>query len=682
MIPTTIKFGPVPGWAILWVAFLAAVGACLWGVTTLVRLLLLGRPENRFDQIPKRLWRVAVYILAQRRMLEEPLVGIPHLLIFYGFLVFLLSTTGMLVKGLMPGLPIPALEENWLFAPIVDIFAVLVLAGLVVSSFRRFVLRPAGLQRTVDASIVNALIALLMASFLLAEAFRLMSPPSIAPGAPSGGLKAAATIGTPFGAWLAGALGGFPALAAHALTLYQVFWWSYILIVLGFLVCLPYSSHFHLVAAPFSVFFSRLEPPGRLRDAAIVEGGIGAGRLNELTWRQLLAALACAECGRCERACPSFQVGEPCSPRQLVHDLKVQLFRCRKARKAMMSGIAPAALDEELCLLEGLIGRNELWSCTTCRSCADRCPVFNEHLSITIDLRRRLVERGEIDKRLGEALRNLGRYGNSFGLSERKRAIWTQGLDFKPKDARKQPVQWLWYLGEYNCYHPALQPITRSLARVLQTAEVDYGILYEAERNSGNDTRRVGEEGLFELLRERNLAVLRAATFGDLFSTDPHVYNTLKNEYPNLNQGQRRIMHYTELLAELLAKGQLHPARRLGYRVTYHDPCHLGRYNGVYDAPRAVLQALGLQVKEMPRSRSLSFCCGGGGGRLWMEEIGEVHSRPSESRVREAASLDGVETLVVACPKDYVMFSDAVKTTGLEGKLAVKDLTELVAQAI
>jgi Fe-S oxidoreductase len=306
---------------------------------------------------------------------------------------------------------------------------------------------------------------------------------------------------------------------------------------------------------------------------------------------------------------------------------------------------------------------------------------MNEHMSIMVDLRRRLVERGEVDTRLEEALRNLARYGNSFGQSERKRAVWTQGLDFKPKDARKEPVEWLWYLGEYACYHPALEGITRSLARVLRAAEVDYGILYEAERNSGNDTRRVGEEGLFELLREKNLATLKKARFSNLFSTDPHVYNTLKNEYPDLNHGQHPVYHYTELLASLIERGQLKLTGKLPCRVTYQDPCYLGRYNGVYDAPRRVLRALGVKLVEMPRSRGNSLCCGGGGGRVWMEEIGEVHSRPSESRVREAAALEDVQFLAVACPKDYVMFTDALKTTGLEGRLAIKDLTELVAEA-
>lgn len=666
MVPTAAKLGPIPAWFFLWLVFLAAVGIFAWRVTYLIRLLRLGRADNRFDQIPARIKRVIAYVFGQLRLLEEPLVGIPHLFIFYGFVVFLLATTSMLIQGLFPGLHIPTVDENRFFAPVLDLFAVLVLAGLAVSSFRRYVLRPAGLQLTIDAAIVNSLIAALMLTFLFAGTFQILSV--------QGESAAWRPVEQQLAAWLA----GVSTLQENALTFFQVFWWLHLLIVLSFLVYLPYSKHMHLLAAPFSVFFSQLGQPGQVALSAATEGHMGAERLEEFTWRQLLSAFACAECGRCERACPSHQCSEPCSPRQLIHNLKVQLLHYGPE---LLSKARATADGGEPALIGGLISPAELWSCTTCLACAEHCPVFNEHLSIMVDLRRRLIERGIVDTRLNEALANLGRYGNSFGQSERKRAVWTQGLGFKPKDARKEKVEWLWYLGEYNCYHPLLQGVTRSMARVLQTGQVDFGILYEAERNSGNDARRVGEEGLFEMLREKNTAVLQKAQFHNLLSTDPHVYNVLKNEYPDINHGRHPVFHYSELLADLLSSGKLTVTNPLSYRVTYHDPCYLGRYNHVYDAPRRVLHSLGVHLKEMPRNRSSSLCCGGGGGRVWMAEVGEAQSRPSESRVREAASLPGVQMLVVACPKDYVMFSDALKTTGLEGKLVIKDLAELVEEA-
>ncbi|MFB3922241.1 MAG: heterodisulfide reductase-related iron-sulfur binding cluster [Terriglobia bacterium] len=667
MVPTNAHLGPIPAWVILWVALAAAVGLFAWRVVFLVRLLGLGRPELRWDHVLERVKRVMIYVFGQRRMLDEPLVGIPHVFIFYGFLVFLLATSGMLLQGLLPGLPIPRLEENRYFAPVIDIFAAVVLIALAVTSFRRFILRPEGLQQTWDATFVNILIASLMVTYLGASSF---------------GIVASATessVWTPVASGLADWFGGSEALRQSAATIQTACWWAHVLIVLFFLAYLPYSKHLHLLASPFSVFFSRLDPHGRLPASAEAGERLGAERLEEFTWRQLLSAFACAECGRCERACPSHDCGEPCSPRQLIHNLKVQLL---EYGPALLKRARATADGGEPALIGGLIAEKELWACTTCLACAEHCPVLNEHLSIMVDLRRRLVERGALDGRLQESFANLQRYGNSFGQSERKRAVWTQGLEFKPKDARKEPVEWLWYLGEYACYHPALQDSTRSLARVLHAAGLDFGILYEAERNTGNDARRAGEEGLFELLRDKNTATLQKAKFNNIFSTDPHVYNTLKNEYPDLNHGRHRVHHYTELLADLVDRGRLKITRPLNYHVTYHDPCYLGRYNGVYDAPRRVLKALGVNLKEMPRSRRDSFCCGGGGGRVWMEEMGEAHSRPSENRVKEAAALAGVEILVVACPKDYVMFTDALKTTGLEGRMVVRDLIDLVAETV
>jgi Fe-S oxidoreductase len=294
-------------------------------------------------------------------------------------------------------------------------------------------------------------------------------------------------------------------------------------------------------------------------------------------------------------------------------------------------------------------------------------------------MRRHLVIEGRVDAELQDALANLGRYGNSFGKSARARARWSKKVEPKIKDARKEPVEYLWFVGDYASYNPSLTEITQMTAEVFQKAGLDFGLLYDSEQNTGNDVRRVGEEGLFEMLAEKNVAALAQCDYQAIVTTDPHSYNTLKNEYPP--NGGQPVLHYAELLDEMLASGQLRFSKKLDGKVTYHDPCYLGRYNDVYDAPRQVIAATGCQLVEMPRHGDRALCCGAGGGRIWMEE-GEVDERPSESRVREAAELEGVETLVVACPKDVSMFRDAVKTTGLEGRLVVKDLIELVHELL
>jgi Fe-S oxidoreductase len=288
-----------------------------------------------------------------------------------------------------------------------------------------------------------------------------------------------------------------------------------------------------------------------------------------------------------------------------------------------------------------------------------------------------------MDKRLQEALMNLKRYGNSFGQSERARAKWTQGLSFKLKDARKEPTEYLWFVGDYASYDPKAQAVTRAAARVFNTAGLDFGILYEGERNSGNDVRRVGEDGLSEMLLGKNLQAFAKAQYRQLVTTDPHTYHALKNEYESNGNGRgnTKVLHHTELLDSLIRSGKLPFKQKLDLTATYHDPCYLGRCNEVYDAPRHVLQALGVKLTEMPRNRGNSYCCGAGGGRIWMEDTPGIKERPAESRVREAAQT-GVSTLVTACPKDLVMFQNALKPTGLEGKLIVKDVMELVEEAM
>ena len=290
-----------------------------------------------------------------------------------------------------------------------------------------------------------------------------------------------------------------------------------------------------------------------------------------------------------------------------------------------------------------------------------------------------MVIEGMIDAELQDALTNLGRYGNSFGQSERMRARWSKEIEPKVKDAGKEAVEYLWFVGDYASYSPTLTEITQRTAEVFQKIGLDFGIMYKGENHAGNDVRRVGEEGLFEMLVEKNVKAMSRCDYQSIVTTDPHTYNTLKNEYPP--NGEQPVLHYSELLDQLIASGKLKLSNKLGYKVTYHDPCYLGRYNGVYDAPRRVIEATGCEIVEMPRNRDCALCCGAGGGRIWMEE-GEVNERPSESRIREAVQLKGVTDFIVACPKDITMYRDAVKTTGEENNLVIKDLIELVYEAL
>ena len=285
-----------------------------------------------------------------------------------------------------------------------------------------------------------------------------------------------------------------------------------------------------------------------------------------------------------------------------------------------------------------------------------------------------------MDAVLQEALTNLTRYGNSFGATPEVRAEWTRHLGFPVKDARKEPVHYLWFVGDYCSFDPRVAPATRAAAHIFRRAGIDFGILYDAEFNSGNDVRLRGEDHLFATLRERNRAVFSRAHFEEIVTTDPHSFHVLRNEYSPAN-GSSPVLHHTQLFRRLLASGDLLVRRRLNLKVTYHDPCYLGRYNAIFEAPRRVMAAIGLKLIEMPQNRVYSYCCGAGGCRIWMQNPPVIRERPAVTRVREAAMLDGVRTLVVVCPKDLVMFQDAIRITGLEDRLEVKELAELVDQA-
>jgi Fe-S oxidoreductase len=286
-----------------------------------------------------------------------------------------------------------------------------------------------------------------------------------------------------------------------------------------------------------------------------------------------------------------------------------------------------------------------------------------------------------MDKSFQEALKSLARYGNSFGAAPQARPSWTRQLRFSIKDARQEPVQYLWFVGDYASYDPRVAAATCAAARVFHRAGLDFGILYDGECNSGNDARLAGQEGLFEALRGKNLRSFAKAHFDEVVTTDPHSFHVLKHEYRATN-GARTVRHHTQLLSEMILGGELPLRRKLGMTVTYHDPCYLGRYNAIFNAPRKVMAALGLELVEMPQNRTFAYCCGAGGGRIWMEDPPVLKEHPAHARVREAASLQGVHTLVVVCPKDLVMFQDAIRKTGLEDKLEVKELSELVEQAM
>lgn len=583
-----------------------------------------------------------------------------HFTIFWGMLVLAigtaLATIDWDVTHLFFGFQI---LTGWIYVVyelILDILGLLVIAGLCLAIYRRYIARPARLQNfplknlARDDAYIIIMLSFIVLSGYLTEGLRIaVTQPAWAAWSPIGNLIAAIfkSITDPTNQ-----------------VLHLVIWSLHIVTAFGVLASLPFTKLFHIFSVPVNIYFRSLKPAGALAPA-LMEGGMGVKEWKQFTWKQLLDFESCTRCGRCQDVCPAYASAQVLSPRNMIIKLDAHLWE--KAGAHNLHG--------------DVVKAEELWACTTCRACVQVCPAFIDHVTSFVDLRRHLVDQGNMDKMLQDALGNLGRYGNSFGQSDRMRAKWTMGLQPAVKDARREAVNYLWFVGDYASYNATLTEVTRKTAEVFEKAGLSFGILYDGERNAGNDVRRVGEEGLFEMLVDKNSQALSKIKYQKIITTDPHSYNTLKNEYPAGENGQLQVLHHAELLDELITTGKIKFSKRLGYKVTYHDPCYLGRYNGVYDAPRRVIEATGCTLVEMPRNRERAFCCGAGGGRIWMEEK-EVKERPSESRIREAVAVDGVQVFVVACPKDYTMYKDAVKTTGNEQKLVVKDLIELVGEAL
>ena len=646
---------------------LVAGGVFGWRVYQLLWVnLRRGQPSNVSGQWSRRIKSVLVFVAGQKRLFRFLIPGTAHFFIFWGFVILSLTILQAIVEGLVafadPYFVMPLLGTFGPLALLQELFVVGVVVAVMWDLYQRLAANPERYRGSHKQQGVMVLLFILtiMLSILVMNGIRSnLGLDPIAAWRP-----VSAVVGQLFA--------GLPAQTQTAIM--EGAYWLHLGVVLVFLTELPGGKHFHVVTSVPAVFLRNLDPPGRLPPAPEFEGEVGVSQVEQFRWRQMLDFYTCTECGRCQDVCPAYNSGLSLSPKLLMMSLRDNLMQRGQALRA---GATNGVLTQSL--VGDVIPDATLWGCTTCYACDQECPLFVEHVAPIVDMRRHLVIEGQVDAELQDALVNLGRYGNSFGKSARMRAGWSRNLEPKIKDARKEPVEYLWFVGDYASYNPGLTDITQMTAEVFQRAGLDFGLLYDGENNAGNDVRRVGEEGLFEMLVEKNVAALAQCDYQAIITTDPHSYNTLKNEYPP--NGHQPVLHYTELLDKLLSSGQLNLSKKLDTKVTYHDPCYLGRYNGVYDAPRRVIAATGCRLVEMARHGDRALCCGAGGGRIWMAES-QVKERPSETRVHEAAALAGVTTLVVACPKDVTMFRDAIKTTGHEQRLVVKELIELVHEAL
>jgi Fe-S oxidoreductase len=678
--PTFWRIGPV-GEAVFY--YLAALAILLFVYGVYERFARYARgsedPMRRLDNLPKRVMRAASLALSNRKQLDRDIVaGAMHALVVWGFLTLLVGTT---ILGIDMDLYRPLTGSSFFvgefyrsYSFVMDAMGLLFVVGVGVALWRRYGRRLDRLwgrhTSNEDGLFLGALFVLGVGGYAT-EAVRILGTSTV---------RDVSFETVSFVGWalkdLLVAVGVTPEMAATA---YPYVWWSHSLVALWFVAWIPRAKPFHMFAS-FANLVARDEKagvrlPGVPADAAPED--IGPSDIDDFSWKQLLDQDACTKCGRCSSVCPAKDAGRPLDPRDVIRVLK----RYREQRDAGGEAV-PIVTDGGTSVIDA----HTMESCMSCMACMDACPVDIEHVTQFTEMNRRLTEAGEMDDNVAAAMTDAFQHGNTFGEPERARPDWTEDLDFEVPDARAEPVEYLWYVGDYPSYDERNQRVARALATIFETAGVSYGILYEAERSDGNDVRRVGEEGLYELLVEDNAAAIADCEFDHIVTTDPHAYNTFMNEYPEFDAcewGPEDVSHYTQVVADLAASGALGlTGDELDRTVTYHDPCHLGRYNDVFEAPRELVRATGATLAEMPRNRDDSFCCGGGGGGLWMDF--DDDPKPSEERLREAlAETDGpVEQFVVACPMCMTMYEDGRKTGGYEDDIEIVDVAELLVEAV
>ncbi len=668
----------------------AAIGVFIYGVYTQIRKYRRGQPDAAWGMLWARFMDMVTTMLTHRTLKRrDPAAGRMHAAIFFGFILLFIGTSTItleydIVEPLF-GLRFWYGDFYLWFSLVMDLAGVALIVGLIYMMYRRGWLKPPKLNyarpdrtpedpdydrssyRHEDWAFLWTLIIIGITGFFL-EAVRLVW------------LADRPTVWdfrwwSPVGTMLAYVMQGLGLTAEAAGSLRPAIWWFHGMLALAFVALVPFTKVKHIFTAAASLMFRNRDAGRVLPKIPEDQESPGFKYITDFTWKQILNLDACTKCGRCHEACPANAVGAPLSPRDFILTLR------EFANNALNSKDLPPEAELDV---HGK-GRNKvmmetLWSCRTCLACVEICPVAVEHVPMIVQMRRRLVEEGEMEPILQKTLQTIHKSGNSFGESKRKRAAWTKALPFQIKDARKEPVDIVWFVGDYASFDPRNQKVSQSFARLLHRAGVNFGLLFEGEMNAGNDVRRVGEEGLYEFLATSNINALAACEFKSIVTTDPHSFNTIRNEYPHFD-GVFTIEHYTTLVKRLIQDGTLKLKKKLDFRVTFHDPCHLGRYNKGYDAPRDVLAMLGCELVEMPRNRDNSFCCGAGGGRIWIPDPVGLE-KPSQNRMKEAGAIEGLQVFVVSCPKDLTMFEDALKTSGFEGQFVVRELIELINDCV
>ncbi len=656
---------------------LVGIGIFAYIIALRLKPLVKASPDPRLGRLPDRFLKMLKYAVGQYRHPRYKDAGIIHILLFAGFMILSLRSITLVLLGISDGYLLPGMDGTLghIYAILKDYAGTFILAACLAAMYRRIIVKPEryavpakyGKEHTWEALLVLMLIMGLVTCDIIFEG-------SLAAAQIQSGLEPE-VMGPMSGTWL----------AAHTLrfapvdllqNLHLGAYFSHELIFFFFLCFLPMGKHFHVITSLPNVFLMKLDK-GTIKP---VQWGVDDDRLDELesfgvkkfedfTWKHMLDFYSCADCGRCSDNCPANAVGRPLSPRFISIKCRDYSFKFYPLKDKPVDGQP---------FIGNVLEEDEIWSCTTCGACEEECPLFIEYIDKIVDVRRGLVDDGIVPQSLQKPLNALEKRGNPYGKMEKKRADWTKDL---PEDVtvkilkKKETADTLYFVDSITSYDDRIQEIGRATARVLTEAGIDFGILGPAERDSGHEVRRFGEEMLFQDLRDRNTDAIVNTGVDHIVTADPHTFNALKHDYKDVPP----VAHISQTLTQCIKSGKLRlkPVEDPSKIYTYHDPCYLGRHNNLYDDPRAVIDAIpGIHRVEMAANcRDRSFCCGGGGLMLFYEPIEE--KRMGQVRV-EMAKAAGADVIVTACPFCMVNIEDAIKTSGLEGEMDAIDLVELI----
>jgi Fe-S oxidoreductase len=679
-----------------------AAGFFALNVQRLVQYLRLGKPERRTDRPWQRVWNVLRVGIAQTKILREPVAGIMHATIFWGFIVLTAGTVELLIAGVFPGFSYERFLPAVLYGGYElsqDAFAVFVLGAVAFAYYRRLVLHPRRLQgdnvEHLDAYIILGLIGALMVTLLVSGAFLSVARP--------GALPETRIVSRALGSAFMGVNADIAWIA------YRVSWWAHALLILTFLNYLPYSKHLHVATSLFNVFFSNTSWKSEgavMRPMDLEADGekFGASDVEDLTWKNLLDGYSCTECGRCTAACPANITGKLLSPRKIVVNARQRLMEkgplvtgdrmeflrpmfVRHEDDATNTGEAGGRTPAEALehrLLDQYISEEELWACTSCRACVQECPVSIDQLDVINEMRRYLVlSESRFPPEVQPAFESLERNGSPWAFSPADRAKWSDGMNIPTmaqlQERRERPDVLFW-VGCMGSFDDRAKKITVSFARILQTCGIRFAILGQEEHCHGDPARRMGNEYLYQMLAKGTIETLNRYSVMTVVTTCPHCFHQIGNEFPQLG-GNYEVMHHSTYIERLLQEGRVALQGDTGKRLTvaYHDSCYLGRYNDIYDAPRETLRrALPVvNLIEPKRTRDRGLCCGAGGGRMFMEE--RTGKRINVERVEELLAT-GADTIAVACPFCMTMMHDGAKAR--DANVQVLDIAEVVAERL